>query len=474
MTNTVKLSTLTSLSPFTSLGPLDGRYAPGLKDVAATFCDLHLTLMRLTVEIEWLKTLAAEPKIREIGPLGPKETKFLHNIIAHFEIKDIERIKELEKETNHDVKAVEYFLKEKLAAKKNGSRNKKLAAYQEFVHFGCTSDDINNLSYALTLSKANDEIILPAMENIILRLGKLAITHAKTPMLTRTHGQAATPTTFGKEMANFAYRLTRQFDYLFITPILGKFNGAVGNFNAHSAAYPEVDWEKLSQKFVEKFNLTWNPYTTQIEPHDWIAEYCDILARSNTILIGFCRDVWGYISLGYLREKPKSKEIGSSTMPHKINPIDFENAEGNLGVANALLHHFATKLPISRWQRDLTDSTVMRNLGVAIGHTVLAYKSLIKGLDNITVDSELLSQELNNHWEVLTEAIQTVMRRFNLKAPYEQMKKLARGQKVTREVLHKFINRLEIPQKAKELLILLTPESYLGKAEKLAREIKER
>lgn len=459
MTNRTKLSTLTCLSP------LDGRYAEQLTDVTAMFSELHLTLMRLTVEIEWLKTLATEPKIKEIKPFDRESLKFLHDIVAKCEIKDIDRIKELEKQTNHDVKAIEYFLKEKLAS------NKKLASYQEFVHFGCTSDDINNICYAITLAKARDEILLPMMEKIILQLGKMATNYAEIPMLARTHGQAASPTTLGKEMANFAYRLTRQFDYLFIAPILGKFNGAVGNFNAHVAAYPEVNWLKLNQKFVEKFKLTWNPYTTQIEPHDWIAEYCDILVRFNTILISFCRDTWGYISIGYFKQKVNTKEIGSSTMPHKINPIDFENAEGNLGIANALLNHFSSKLPISRLQRDLTDSTVMRNIGVAIGHSILAYKSLDKGLSKLAADPTAIKKDLNAHWEVLAEAIQTVMRRFNIEEPYEKMKVLTRSQKIDQKTLQKFIKKLEIPQKAKQSLLRLTPENYIGKAKELAKKI---
>ena len=459
MPNTTKLSTLTSLSP------LDGRYAEQLTDVAPVFSELHLDLMRLTIEIEWLKTLAAKPKIKEIKKLDREDLNYLHNIVARFDTKDIERIKEIEKETNHDIKAVEYFLKEKLAA------NKKLAPYQEFVHFGCTSDDINNLSYAITLAKTRDEILLPMMKKIILQLGALANSYADTAMLARTHGQPATPTTFGKEMANFAYRLTRQFDYLFIAPILGKFNGTVGNFNAQAVAYPEINWQKIAQKFVEGFNLTWNPYTTQIEPHDWVAEYCDILARFNTILIGLCRDIWSYISIGYLKQKPKAKEIGSSTMPHKINPIDFENAEGNLGLANALFDHFSSKLPISRWQRDLSDSTVMRNLGVAIGHSLLAYKSIEKGLNKLTVDCKVLKNDLDDHWEVLAEAIQTIMRCFNIEAPYEKMKALTRGQKVDKKILHAFINKLDVPQKVKQRLLALTPENYIGKARELAREV---
>ena len=454
------------LSSLTALNPLDGRYSEQLTEVAPQFCELNLILIRLAVEIEWLKTLSKEPKIKEIKPFTKENLKFLRDLIEKFDEKDIARIKELEKQTNHDIKAIEYFLKEKLAT------NKKLNAYQEFVHFGCTSDDINNLSYAIILTKTLEEILLPMMSEIILQLEDMAHSYAKIPMLARTHGQAATPTTFGKEIANFAYRLTRQFDYLLATPILGKFNGAVGNFNAQFVAYPEINWQKICQKFVERLDLEWNPYTTQIEPHDWLAEYCDILARFNTILIGFCRDTWNYIAIGYFKQKVKSGEIGSSTMPHKINPIDFENAEGNLGLANTLLHHFSNKLPISRWQRDLTDSTVMRNLGVAIGYSVLAYKSLQKGLNKLEGDHATISKDLDNHWEVLAEAIQTMMRRYNIEAPYEKMKTLTRGQKLEPKTLQKFISELNIPKEAKQRLLKLTPHNYLGKAAELAKTIK--
>jgi adenylosuccinate lyase len=459
MINPIKLSTLTSLNP------LDGRYANQLADIAPLFCDLHITLTRLTIEIEWLKTLANEPKIKEIKPLDHQNLIFLHNIVAKFTVKDIERIKELEKETNHDIKAIEYFLKEKFTT------NKKLAKYKEFIHFGCTSDDVNNLSYAIIFTKSRDEILLSTMKKIITHLGKMASLYANTAMLAHTHGQVATPTTLGKELANFTYRLTRQYNYLSTAPILGKFNGAVGNFNAHIVAYPEIDWQKICKKFVKKFGLVWNPYTTQIEPHDWVAEYCDILSHFNTILIGLCRDTWGYISIGYLKQKLKSKEIGSSTMPHKINPIDFENAEGNLGVANALFQHFSNKLPISRWQRDLTDSTVMRSMGVAIGHSVLAYKSIEKGLNKLVVDQKILNKDLNNHWEILAEPIQTIMRRYNIKNPYEKMTALTKGQKINRVTLHKFISKLNLPDKVKQKLFKLTPENYLGKASKLAKDI---
>ncbi|MEI8054837.1 MAG: adenylosuccinate lyase [bacterium] len=451
------------LSSLTALNPLDGRYSEQLAEVAPQFSELNLILIRLALEIEWLKTLACEKKIKEIKPFTRKNMRFLLNLIEKFDKKDVIRIKELEKKTNHDVKAIEYFLKEKLAT------SKQLKTYREFVHFGCTSDDINNLSYGIILTKTLEKILLPTMSGIILQLKHMAHNYAEIPILAHTHGQVATPTTFGKEIANFAYRLARQLDYLSITPILGKFNGAVGNFNAQVAAYPEVDWQKICRKFVEGLNLEWNPYTTQIEPHDWLAEYCDILARFNTILIGLCRDTWNYISIGYLKQKVKSSEVGSSTMPHKVNPIDFENAEGNLGLANALLNHFSSKLPISRLQRDLTDSTVMRNLGVAIGYSVLAYKSLQKGLNKIEVNRVAISKDLDNHWEVLAEAIQTIMRRYNIEAPYEKMKILTRGQKLEPKTLQNFISKLNIPKEAKKRLLKLTPHNYLGKAVELAK-----
>lgn len=455
----------TKMSIGTSLCPLDGRYANQLSDIANIFSELHLILLRLTIEIEWLKTLSSEPKIKELKPLNSKNITSLHNIIAKFTVNDINRIKEIEKETNHDVKAIEYFLKEKL------NTDNQLKSYKEFIHFACTSDDTNNLCYALMLDKARNKAILPTMRQIITTLGKMASDYAKIPMLARTHGQPATPTTLGKEFASFAYRLTRQYDYLFIAPILGKLNGAVGNYNAHIAAYPEIDWEKISQKFVEDLGLTFNPYTTQIEPHDWIAEYCDIMARFNTILIGFCRDIWHYIAIGYLKQKPKANEIGSSTMPHKINPIDFENAEGNLGLANALLNHFSAKLPISRLQRDLSDSTVMRNLGTAIGYSVLAYRSLIKGLAKITANHETIKKDLNNHWEILAEPIQTIMRRYGKDSPYEQLKNLTRGQAINQKTIHAFIKKLKLPKNVKQKLLKLKPENYLGKAQELAKNV---
>lgn len=452
------------ISTLTALNPLDGRYSKQLTEVAPIFCELNLILTRLAIEIEWLKTLAYEPKIKEIQPFDTTSLKFLRNLIEKFDEKDLHRIKELENQTNHDIKAIEYFLKEKL------SSNTKLKAYKEFVHFGCTSDDINNLSYAIMLSKAREEVLSPSMFKIISQLEAMAHSYAETPMLSRTHGQPATPTTLGKELANFTYRLGRQLKQLLATPILGKFNGTVGNFNTHVIAYPDVDWQKINKKFVEKLGFEWNPYTTQIEPHDWIAEYCDILARFNTILIDCCRDIWSYIAIGYFKQKAEPDEIGSSTMPHKINPIDFENAEGNLGLANALLHHFSSKLPISRWQRDLTDSTVMRNLGVAISYSILAHKSLFKGLNKLESDDAAIKADLNNHWEILAEPIQTIMRRYNIENPYEKIKTLTRGKIIDSQTIQKFINTLNIPKEAKQRLLELTPMNYLGKASDLARK----
>lgn len=448
-----------------TLSPLDGRYKENLIAVTPTFSELNLILTRLAIEIEWFKTLAQNPDIQEIKFTDDKSLDFLNNLITNFDEQDAIRVKDLEKQTNHDVKAIEYFLKEKLAA------SGELNAHKEFVHFGCTSDDINNLSYALILTKAREEILSLTMKNIINNLSKMAQDYAKIPMLSHTHGQAATPSTVGKEMANFAYRLNRQYDYFINSPILGKFNGAVGNFNACQVAYPELAWQEICQKFVESLGLVWNPYTTQIEPHDWQAEYCDILARFNTILIGLCRDMWNYISIGYFKQKSNPSEIGSSTMPHKINPIDFENAEGNLGLANALLNHFSSKLPISRFQRDLTDSTVMRNFGVAIGHSALAYQSLCKGLNKIEVDTYAVKQDLKDHWEVLAEAVQTVMRRYSISDPYEKMKTLTRGQKLDRETLHSFINQLNIPVDVKQELLNMTPADYIGKAADLAAQL---
>ena len=447
------------------ISPLDGRYAAALTEVAQLFDETQLNQTRLVIEIAWLKTLAEQPKIKEVTPLSKRNISYLDKIIQSFDARDARRIKKLEHQTKHDLKAIEYFLREKF------TQYPSLKQYREFIHFGCTSDDINNLSYAITIGRAKTQIILPQLTQLIARLKQLAKNHAATPMLSRTHGQRATPTTFGKEMANFAYRLTRQVHQLAKAPMLGKFNGAVGNFNALTAAYPKLDWQIIVKDFVKKFQLQWNPYTTQIEPHDWIVEHCNIIRHCNNILIGLCRDIWGYIALDYLKQQNRLTEIGSSVMPHKINPIDFENAEGNLGIANTLLAHFSDKLPITRWQRDLSDSTVMRNLGVAMGHTHLAYQAIDRGLSRLTVDQTKLLAELDQHWEVLAEAIQTVMRRFKIKTPYEQLKKLTGGKTISPMLLHSFVEKLAIPHAAKKKLLKLTPKNYLGLASELAKKI---
>ncbi|KZC36458.1 adenylosuccinate lyase, partial [Rhodanobacter sp. FW510-R12] len=420
---------------------------------------------RVQVEIEWLLALAAEPGIEELPPFTPTQVKQLHTIADSFAIEEGARIKAIEATTNHDVKAVEYFIKERIGA------DPALAQAREFVHFACTSEDINNLSYALMLRDAREQVLLPAFDRIIARLRELAHANAALPMLSRTHGQTASPSTLGKELANVVARLERQRKQLAAVEIPGKINGAVGNYNAHVISYPEIDWRAFSQRFVESLGLDWNPYTTQIEPHDGVAEYCDAVRRANTILIDLARDIWGYISLGYFKQTLKAGEVGSSTMPHKVNPIDFENAEGNFGLANALLGHFAEKLPISRWQRDLTDSTVLRALGTAFGHTLVALESLQKGLGKLTVNAERLAADLGASWEVLAEAVQTVMRRYGLPQPYEQLKALTRGQGITKESMREFIGKLELPAEAKQRLLDLTPGGYIGLAEGLARDI---
>jgi adenylosuccinate lyase len=420
---------------------------------------------RLQVEIRWLLALAAAPDIIEVAPFSKQARQFLIDLGENFTVADAEQIKAFERVTNHDVKAVEYFLKEKIAAVP------ELAASKEFIHFACTSEDINNLAYALMLQSARRDNVLPRMDALIRLLTELAQQHAAQPMLARTHGQPATPTTLGKEFANIVARLRRQRDYFADSPLLGKCNGAVGNFNAHLIAYPDVDWPALSKHFIEELGLEYNPYTTQIEPHDYIAEFCDALARFNTILIDTARDIWGYISLGYFKLKTKAGEVGSSTMPHKVNPIDFENAEGNLGVANSLLQHFAAQLPRSRWQRDLCDSTLLRNLGVAFAHGLIAYQSLAQGLQKLAIDAEQINQDLNQHWEILAEAIQTVLRRYGGATPYEQLKELTRGKTVDPAQLKDFINALDLPVEAKNRLLQLTPHTYLGNAVELAQEI---
>ncbi|MBD8873917.1 adenylosuccinate lyase [Rhodanobacter sp. DHB23] len=449
----------------TALSPLDGRYAGKVEPLRPIFSEFGLMHRRVHVEIEWLLALAAEPGIAELPPFTPAQATRLRAIASGFAVEDGARIKAIEATTNHDVKAVEYFIKERIG------NDDALAQAKEFVHFACTSEDINNLSYALMLRDARAQVLLPAFDGIIARLRELAHTNAALPMLSRTHGQTASPSTLGKELANVVARLERQHQQLAALEVPGKINGAVGNYNAHAITYPEIDWRAFSQRFVESLDLDYNPYTTQIEPHDGVAEYCDAVRRANTILIDLARDVWGYISLGYFKQKLKEGEVGSSTMPHKVNPIDFENAEGNFGLANALLGHFAEKLPISRWQRDLTDSTVLRALGTAFGHTLVALESLQKGLGKLTVNADRLAADLDASWEVLAEAVQTVMRRYGLPQPYEQLKALTRGQGITKESMREFIGKLELPAEAKQRLLALTPGGYIGLAEGLARDI---
>jgi adenylosuccinate lyase len=449
----------------TALSPLDGRYAGKVEALRPIFSEYGLMHRRVHVEIEWLLALAADPKIVELPAFSAGQIGTLKAIADNFSVADGERIKAIEATTNHDVKAVEYFIKEKIGA------DASLAQAKEFVHFACTSEDINNLSYALMLRDAREQVLLPQFDAVIAQLRDLAHANAALPLLSRTHGQTASPSTLGKEVANVAARLQRQRQQLAAVEISGKINGAVGNYNAHVITYPEVDWRAFSQRFVESLGLDYNAYTTQIEPHDGVAEYCDAVRRANIILIDLARDIWGYISLGYFKQTLKAGEVGSSTMPHKVNPIDFENAEGNFGLANALLGHFAEKLPISRWQRDLTDSTVLRALGTAFGHSLVALESLKKGLGKLNVNAERIAADLDNSWEVLAEAVQTVMRRYGLPEPYEQLKALTRGQGITRESMRTFIEGLALPAEARQRLLALTPGGYVGLAEGLARDI---
>lgn len=454
-----------ALTPLTALSPLDGRYASKAESLRPIFSEYGLMHRRVHVEIEWLLALAAEPAIAELPAFAPAQIETLKAIASNFSVEDGSRIKAIEATTNHDVKAVEYFIKERIGS------DDALAQAKEFVHFACTSEDINNLSYALMLRDARTEVLLPAFDMIIATLRCMAHTHANLPMLSRTHGQTASPSTLGKELANVVARLERQRKQLAEVEISGKINGAVGNYNAHAITYPELDWRGFSQRFVESLALGYNAYTTQIEPHDGVAEYCDAVRRANIVLIDLARDIWGYISLGYFKQSLKAGEVGSSTMPHKVNPIDFENAEGNFGLANALLGHFAEKLPISRWQRDLTDSTVLRALGTAFGHTLVALESLAKGLGKLQVNADRLAADLDASWEVLAEAVQTVMRRYGLPEPYEQLKALTRGQGITRESMRNFITGLDLPDGAKQRLLELTPGGYVGLAETLASDI---
>ena len=455
-----------ALTPLTALSPLDGRYHNKLAALSDIFSELGLIRYRVLVELAWLKALAAEPKISEVPPFSPVTRARLDDVVAGFSQADGEAVKAIEQKINHDVKAIEYFLRDKLGG------NPEVMKAAEFIHFACTSEDINNLAHALMLQRAREHVLLPALDRIMEKLGALAHELADVPMLARTHGQPASPTTLGKEMANVAYRLVRGRARIAAVRLTGKMNGAVGNYNAHVAAYPDVDWQKLARELVEKLGLEFNPYTIQIEPHDALAELFDAVARTNTIVLDLDRDIWGYISLGYFRQKIKAGEVGSSTMPHKVNPIDFENSEGNLGLANALLRHLSEKLPVSRWQRDLTDSTVLRNMGVALGHTLLGYDSCLRGLEKLEADRERMSADLKDQWEVLAEPIQTVMRRYALVGAYEKLKDLTRGKNgITREALHAFIAGLDIPQAEKARLLALTPATYIGNAAELARKL---
>ncbi|MBF0358443.1 MAG: adenylosuccinate lyase [Magnetococcales bacterium] len=451
-----------TMDTLTALCPLDGRYQSKVADLGPIFSEYGLIRFRVQVEAAWLQALADEPGVPEVAPFTDSEKELLQQVVAKFSNKDASRVKEIESVTNHDVKAVEYFLKEQL-------EKTSLAGVAEFIHFACTSEDINNLSHGLMLKEAREKVMLPALDGIITAINQLAQQHAALPMLARTHGQNASPTTLGKEMANVAHRLDIQRRRVAASPVFGKINGAVGNFNAHIVAYPEVDWPKLSEKFVTKLGLTHQPMTTQIEPHDGMAEMFHALSRFNTILIDFNRDVWTYISLGYFKQKTKAGEVGSSTMPHKVNPIDFENSEGNLGLGNAILSHLAEKLPISRMQRDLTDSTVLRNMGVGFGYSLLAYASAMKGIGKLEANQARLAEDLNANWEVLAEPIQTVMRRYGIEKPYEKLKELTRGNAITQEGIVEFIEGLDIPAASKEQLTKLTPASYVGLGESLCK-----
>jgi adenylosuccinate lyase len=455
-----------SLTTLNALSPLDGRYQTKLDALRPYFSEYALIKHRAWVEVEWLKALSAAKDLLEIAPFSAETIQELDDAIANFSEVDASQVKAIEARTNHDVKALEYWLKEKFDG------NLEIKKASEFIHFACTSEDINNLSHGLMLKSARDVVMLPFLKDLIARLSELSHQLSDQPMLSRTHGQTASPTTMGKELANVVYRLQRQQKQLEANEILGKINGAVGNFNAHLSAYPNFDWESFAKRFVESLGLTYNPMTIQIEPHDYMAELYDCLSRINTILIDLNRDIWGYISVGYFKQKVKAGEIGSSTMPHKVNPIDFENSEGNFGLANAVLRHMAEKLPISRWQRDLTDSTVLRNMGVAFGYTLLGYDSCLRGLNKLEINPDKLALDLDNSWEVLAEPIQTVMRRFGIENPYEQLKELTRGKGgINKASLHIFISGLNIPADAKQALLEMTPASYVGKATELARTV---
>ncbi len=453
------------LSALTAVSPIDGRYGDKCTALRPIFSEYGLLRFRVEVEVRWLQQLASHPGIPEVPAFSASANAALNDIVTHFNEEDAGRIKAIERTTNHDVKAVEYFLKEKVAD------NSELAAVSEFIHFACTSEDINNNSHGLMLKEARESVILPYCEKLVAEMKRLAEEYRDIPLLSRTHGQPASPTTMGKEMANVAYRLERQVKQIKAVEILGKINGAVGNYNAHISAYPDVDWHQFSEQFVTGLGLTWNPYTTQIEPHDYIAELFDAIARFNTILIDFDRDIWGYICLGHFKQRTIAGEIGSSTMPHKVNPIDFENSEGNLGLANALFDHLAAKLPVSRWQRDLTDSTVLRNLGVAVGYSLIAYQATLKGISKLEANVNNMAADLDSNWEVLAEPIQTVMRRYGIEKPYEKLKELTRGRRVDAEGMRQFIDTLALPDDVKVELKKLTPANYIGRAVKLVDEL---
>ena len=453
------------LTALTAISPVDGRYGSKVSVFRSIFSEYGLIRNRVTVEIRWLQTLAAHPQVQEVPLFSDEANAALNALVSEFGVTDAQRIKDIERTTNHDVKAVEYFIKEKIAD------NAELHAVTEFVHFACTSEDINNLSHALMLREGLDSGMLPVMTNVMDQIARLAHDHAAQPMLSRTHGQTASPSTVGKELANVVHRLRRQLAQIKNVELMGKINGAVGNYNAHLSAYPDINWAKTAKTFIEGLGLIFNPYTTQIEPHDYIAELYDAVARFNTILIDLDRDIWGYISLGYFKQKTVEGEVGSSTMPHKVNPIDFENSEGNLGIANAVLNHLSAKLPISRWQRDLTDSTVLRNLGVGFAHSLIAYESTLKGMSKLELNSARLDADLHQAWEVLAEPIQTVMRRYNIEKPYEKLKVLTRGKTMSAEVIQSFVSSLDIPEQAKAELMAMTPGSYTGNAIDQARNI---
>ncbi|WP_031570774.1 adenylosuccinate lyase [Rheinheimera texasensis] len=446
------------LNALTAISPVDGRYGSRTTELRDIFSEFGLIKFRVTVEVRWLQQMATIAGINEVPALSASANALLNSIVDNFSLADAERVKEIERTTNHDVKAVEYLLKEKVAG------NAELAAISEFIHFACTSEDINNLSHGLMLTTARDQVLLPLMDQLLASIKALAVQYKTIPMMARTHGQPASPTTLGKEMANVYIRLQRQRNQVAAVEMLGKFNGAVGNYNAHLSAYPTLDWHQISEQFVTSLGLTWNPFTTQIEPHDYIAELFDAVARFNTILIDFDRDVWGYIALGHFKQRTIAGEIGSSTMPHKVNPIDFENSEGNLGVANAIFQHLASKLPVSRWQRDLTDSTVLRNLGVGFGYTLIAYHATLKGISKLEVNEVNLLTELDQNWELLAEPVQTVMRRYGIEKPYEKLKELTRGKRISPADLAVFIDNLALPDAAKAELKQLRPDNYIGAA----------